>query len=931
MSFVSPLHEHTALCVCPPGYSGRVCETIINQCAHNPCPPYQICVPKHSKIGYMCMCNDDLVGATCSMKKADCIGKELTPQCYTPLSPMTFGGKSFIQYLLQMPIERHLKFSLWIKTLHPSGNLMFTSGRLDYSILELENGHARFRWDLGSGEGIVSVSSLRVDDGLWHLISIERIENTVTLSIDDKWRSEGSSPGSSEILNLESHHLYLGAEVRPWTGAGKNPRHGFVGCIDNARLENSPLPLTHSPSNSVAALMRLSFVTAHCYGQLKPPGLCGTHPCLNGGTCEERDNSFICECDSRFKGPHCEVDLNPCASSPCLNNGHCVNERGSYRCECPAQVSGPRCQFMYCNPNPCLNKGICEEGISGPICKCRGFTGAYCNVDINECEKNPCEEGGTCINTYGGFKCMCPRNFTGSYCDIPAAVSAFPVGFTEIIYIVIGILCLVVIAVLVIAIMHCREKQISRRRERMEQNHVILNSKTMDNHHHNMYKRNSKVSNIEASQSCTTRPESFPLSPISEPVYAPLNNFDTIRSYGSAGDELENLPQYSRDFVHNITKVNSLHNQNRNPSVSNSSTGISRASSGSGFMPQVSFRSPESDSLHKPWKEALGLSLKDAYYEAGKIPNDVKFNHEYLNLKKISGGNEAVRHLNPVRQRDDSSVRSGASEEDMQEYHWDCSDWARPSQNPLPNIQEVPGGEIRDSSSYQSNESNESIVVKSEINQTFMPPSSGPVNPTRDMETLPADEFASECGTDFDLESRTDLDTSHILDHSSDIDVESDTSLFIPQPHRYETHPNQYLPRYHINSETETDDEKGKLLNTSSRSPYRKRTNILRSPSNLPLLNNSRLPPVPQPVSSQTTLLPTASNTKIYHSPPTGYLRNNRRLSNTIKRTSLPAHDDDEVEGISLFGAASNTSASDIDNVCDIDDSEVNSEFENDK
>lgn len=122
-------------------------------------------------------------------------------------------------------------------------------------------------------------------------------------------------------------------------------------------------------------------------------------------------------------------------------------------------------------------------------------------------------------------------------------------------------------------------------------------------------------------QSCTTRPESFPLSPISEPVYAPLNNFDTIRSYGSAGDELENLPQYSRDFVHNITKVNSLHNQNRNPSVSNSSTGISRASSGSGFMPQVSFRSPESDSLHKPWKEALGLSLKDAYYEAGKIPN----------------------------------------------------------------------------------------------------------------------------------------------------------------------------------------------------------------------------------------------------------------------------------------------------------------------
>nr|CAI5847804.1 unnamed protein product [Callosobruchus analis] len=40
-------------------------------------------------------------------------------------------------------------------------------------------------------------------------------------------------------------------------------------------------------------------------------------------------------------------------------------------------------------------------------------------------------------------------------------------------------------------------------------------------------------------------------------------------------------------------------------------------------------------------------------------------------------------------------------------YHWDCSDWARHSQT-LPNITEVPGSEVPDSSSYHSNESNES-------------------------------------------------------------------------------------------------------------------------------------------------------------------------------------------------------------------------------
>lgn len=110
----------------------------------------------------------------------------------------------------------------------------------------------------------------------------------------------------------------------------------------------------------------------------------------------------------------------------------------------------------------------------------------------------------------------------------------------------------------------------------------------------------------------------------------PLNNFDTIRSYGSAGDELENLPQYSRNFVQNITKANTLHNQNRTPSMNNPSLGMFR--SNSGLMPHSAYCPPEDESLHKPWKDALGLSLKEAYYEAGKIQNGLYFENFSLNV-----------------------------------------------------------------------------------------------------------------------------------------------------------------------------------------------------------------------------------------------------------------------------------------------------------
>lgn len=55
-----------------------------------------------------------------------------------------------------------------------------------------------------------------------------------------------------------------------------------------------------------------------------------------------------------------------------------------------------------------------------------------------------------------------------------------------------------------------------------------------------------------------------------------------------------------------------------------------------------------------------------------------------------------------------SNLEDSSSENHGEAYHWDCSDWVRRSHNPLPNITEVPGSEVPDSSSFHSNESNES-------------------------------------------------------------------------------------------------------------------------------------------------------------------------------------------------------------------------------
>lgn len=59
------------------------------------------------------------------------------------------------------------------------------------------------------------------------------------------------------------------------------------------------------------------------------------------------------------------------------------------------------------------------DGINAFTCLCLpGFTGSYCQYDINECDSKPCLNGGTCLDSYGTYKCTCPHGYTGINCQV---------------------------------------------------------------------------------------------------------------------------------------------------------------------------------------------------------------------------------------------------------------------------------------------------------------------------------------------------------------------------------------------------------------------------------------------------------------------------------------------------------------------------------
>lgn len=60
---------------------------------------------------------------------------------------------------------------------------MYAAGKVDYNILEIVNGGVQYRFELGSGEGIVRVGDIYVADGHWHEVKLERDRNNAKITI----------------------------------------------------------------------------------------------------------------------------------------------------------------------------------------------------------------------------------------------------------------------------------------------------------------------------------------------------------------------------------------------------------------------------------------------------------------------------------------------------------------------------------------------------------------------------------------------------------------------------------------------------------------------------------------------------------------------------------------------------------------------------
>uniref|UniRef100_A0A8C3XFV5 Cadherin EGF LAG seven-pass G-type receptor 1 n=1 Tax=Cyanoderma ruficeps TaxID=181631 RepID=A0A8C3XFV5_9PASS len=95
------------------------------------------------------------------------------------------------------------------------------------------------------------------------------------------------------------------------------------------------------------------------------------------------------------------------------------------RCRCPPGFTGDYCEteIDLCYSNPCGSNGLCRSREGGYTCDCyEDYTGEFCEVNARSgrCAPGVCKNGGTCVNLLiGGFKCECPPGeYERPYCEM---------------------------------------------------------------------------------------------------------------------------------------------------------------------------------------------------------------------------------------------------------------------------------------------------------------------------------------------------------------------------------------------------------------------------------------------------------------------------------------------------------------------------------
>ncbi|KAI7797596.1 putative cadherin EGF LAG seven-pass G-type receptor 3, partial [Triplophysa rosa] len=304
-----------------------------------------------------------------------------------------------------------------------SDRLYYTIDRgneLHLLLLNHTSGEIRLSRKLDNNRPLVAPMLVTVTDGIHSIsaqcvlrvliITEEMLSSSVTVRLQNMSQEHFLSPllthfleGVSVVLSVSPDDVFV-FNVQPDAEAGRVLNVSFSAALPGGQFFPSEaleeqLYLNRPRLNALAHMEVLPF----------DDNVCLREPCQNYMKCISvlRFNSsapFITSPSTLFRPIHPITGL---------------------RCRCPAGFTGDYCEIEInlCYSNPCMNGGVCARREGGYTCICQeDYTGEHCEFDrrAGRCGEGVCHNGGTCRElSGGGFRCDCPAGgYENPYCSV---------------------------------------------------------------------------------------------------------------------------------------------------------------------------------------------------------------------------------------------------------------------------------------------------------------------------------------------------------------------------------------------------------------------------------------------------------------------------------------------------------------------------------
>jgi len=389
-------------CVCVPGFEGVNCQDNTNDCLNVDCPTNQTCVDLLQ--AYECRCPPGLQGEFCTEETDECAD-----------SPCDHGG-----VCTNLPGAGH-------RCDCAPG---YTGADCSQDVDECED------------EEICNKGICRNTMGSFECFCRPGYTGTLCNHEFDECLSNPCQHGNctNRINNYECDCL-LGFE-------GNNCEVDIDECEPRPCLNGATCIDGVGGKNNYTCICQPGYDGRNCSIDIDD---CLLNPCLHNGKCEDGVNMFTCNCSNTgYTGDTCDIDIDECEVNPCQHNSTCNNLINNYSCNCWDGYTGKNCEkdIQECDLQPCQNNASCYEysnqtlyspdmmytlpdeiksvfsrefsysEASGYLCHClRGFEGAECQTNINECAGNPCLNGAECVDGIAKYTCQCLPGFEGDRCE----------------------------------------------------------------------------------------------------------------------------------------------------------------------------------------------------------------------------------------------------------------------------------------------------------------------------------------------------------------------------------------------------------------------------------------------------------------------------------------------------------------------------------